>query len=129
MTKRKHTDETIFEIRRLLATGTKQKDIQALLGIAQHTISNINTGKHVPTVELPKQEALKTSALSLFKKGHDYIAIGQFLHLTEAEVEKQIHAERKAAIRQSVRREQRRILQQYWMRRYREEMREIRSKA
>lgn len=129
MPKRKHTDETIFEVRRLLAAGTKQKDIQALLGVAQHTVSNINTGKHLPTVELPKPEDRKPSALSLFRKGHDYIAIGHFLHLTEAEVETQIHAERKAAMRQSARSEQRRVRQQYWMRRYREEMARLRSQA
>ncbi|CCM77107.1 hypothetical protein [Rhizobium mesoamericanum] len=91
MPKRKHTDETIFEVRRLLAAGTAQSSIQAQTGVPQPTISKINTFRLVPVAEMPL--AIPT-ALELFHMGNDYIAIGQFLHISEAEVERRMGLKR-----------------------------------
>lgn len=126
MTKRKYSDETIFEVRRLLATGATQAAIQAQLGMPQATVSKINTFRLVPTAEMPKPIP---TALELFHMGNDYIAIGQFLHISEAEVERQIHAERSVEIKKATRRSQRRAYQKRWNDRYREEMNALRGCA
>lgn len=71
------------------------------------------------------------NALQLFKSGNDYLQISAFLHISEAEVEKEIHRLRKIEWEKQRKRELRRIYQKEYQRKYnlrvRQEMREARA--
>ena len=67
--------------------------------------------------------------LDLLRRGYDYVEIASLLKTTEAEVEKQIHHLREEEHRKAVKREQRRVYQQNWNRRHREELARLREQA
>lgn len=69
------------------------------------------------------------NALQLFKAGNDYLQISDFLHISEAEVEKEIHRLRKERWEFERKREIRRIRAREYQRRIRQEMREARAGA
>lgn len=71
----------------------------------------------------------EVEAIYLFKKNNDYIDIAAAMGITEQEVERLIHRQRTLNILASKQSAKRREAQNEWMRKHREELREIRDKA
>jgi biotin operon repressor len=69
------------------------------------------------------------NALQLFQTGNDYQQIAASLHISEAEVEKQIHVLRKEKWERERKKKNRRQYQRDYQRRIRQEMREARAGA